>query len=110
MPSASMKASVTSLATTTSRNGPNGTGAGRPKRSTKRSVATRLSFEWTMVWFSLMVMDGDTTAHALEVSTEQGALRRWSWSGHFPGAGLGGRAACESLRIAIHRLREDART
>src|SRR5262245_33346734 len=81
MPPASMKASVTSLATTTSRNGPNGTGAGRPKRSTKSWAATRLSFEWTMVWFSLTAMDVDTTTPAREVSTEQGAFRRRSRSG-----------------------------
>src|SRR5215468_5084814 len=72
MPPASMKASVTSLAATTSRNGPNGTGAGRPKSSTKRSAATRLSFEWTMVWFSLMAMDVDTTTHADEESVTKG--------------------------------------
>src|SRR6267378_3315981 len=56
MPSAERKARVTSLPTTTSRNGPKGLGAGRPKRPVKNSAAARGSFEWTMVWFSLTAM------------------------------------------------------
>src|SRR5713226_9690434 len=56
MPSAERKARVTSLPTWTSRNGPKGLGAGSPKRPVKSSAAARGSFEWTMVWFSLMAM------------------------------------------------------
>src|SRR5256885_950894 len=56
MPSAERKARVTSLPTWTSRNGPKGLGAGRPKRPVKNSAAARGSFEWTMVWFSLMAI------------------------------------------------------
>src|SRR6185295_4149785 len=56
MPSAERKARVTSLPTCTSRNGPKGLGAGRPKTPVKNSAAARGSFEWTMVWFSLIVM------------------------------------------------------
>src|SRR6266404_1095097 len=54
--SETQKASVTSFATSTSRNGPKGTGAGRPKSSTKNAADSRLSRTLTMVWFSLTVM------------------------------------------------------
>jgi len=56
IPSAFMKASVTSLPTSTSRNGPNGLAAGSPKISLKNCAAASRSPEWTMVWFSLIVM------------------------------------------------------
>src|SRR5467141_3146781 len=56
MPSAERKARVTSWPTGTSRKGPKGLGAGKPKRPVKSSAAARGSFEWTMVWFSLMAM------------------------------------------------------
>src|SRR6185503_4384497 len=56
MPSASMHASVTSLLTSTSRNGPNGRAAGSPNSSVKNFAAARLSSEWTIVWLSLMGM------------------------------------------------------
>src|SRR5882762_5383571 len=65
MPSAERKARVTSLPTTTSKNGPKGLGAGRPKRPVKNSAAARGSFEWTMVWFSLTAMAAISDAEQL---------------------------------------------
>src|SRR5713101_8885970 len=65
MPSAERKARVTSLPTSTSRNGPKGLGAGRPKRPVKNSAAARGSFEWTMVWFSLTAMAAISDAEQL---------------------------------------------
>src|SRR3990170_2951030 len=63
MPSAARKASVTSLSTSTSRNGPKGFGAGRPKSWLRNSAEARGSLECTMVWLSLMAITKDKRHH-----------------------------------------------
>src|SRR5687768_13787716 len=56
MPSPLRKSSDTSLSTCTTWKGPKRVAAGRPKSEVRNSADARGSWEWTMVWFSLMVM------------------------------------------------------